>query len=105
MLEGYPLSQFPDWTRERIARSKIDHAILKRNPCTIYHVDVNSYGLFADPGKISTNDDNTEEIWNLMIHTKVRIILTYTTKICGPTEVGVDHTAASIPTFPLPYPS
>jgi hypothetical protein len=71
--KGYPQSRFPNWTRDQVARSKIAEAVIKRNPCTIYHVDVNSEGFFTDAGEISADDSNTEETWDIMIHTKVRI--------------------------------
>jgi hypothetical protein len=71
--KGYPQSLFPNWTMGQVARSKLAEAIIKKDACIIYQVDVNLDGFFANAGEIYTDGDNTEETWDHMIHAKVRI--------------------------------
>ncbi|KAG5639754.1 hypothetical protein H0H81_000034 [Sphagnurus paluster] len=70
---GYPQSRFPNWTPGQVARSKIADAIVnydQENPCIIYHVDVNTKGIFTDAAMIVAHDDQRDENWKTLITAK-----------------------------------
>ncbi|KAF9460682.1 hypothetical protein BDZ94DRAFT_1265618 [Collybia nuda] len=62
----YPPSRFPNWTESQVRRSKIADAIKKKTDSIIYHVDVDSNGLFTARDKIFAREDDIEKTWKLM---------------------------------------
>ncbi|KAF8062242.1 hypothetical protein FPV67DRAFT_1563640 [Lyophyllum atratum] len=88
---GYPQSRFPNWTPSQVERSKIADAIAnydRSNPCIIYHVDVNSQGLFTDAGEIVAEDNDKAATWDVMIHTErpknLRVRALFLENLSGP---------------------
>ncbi|KAJ7164984.1 hypothetical protein C8R46DRAFT_1097786 [Mycena filopes] len=89
--KGYPQSRFPNWTPAQVRRSRIHRAITdynKAEPSTIHHVDVDLNGFFTDSGKVVTNDNTKEELWNTLINEKrpdnIRVRALFIEHLTGP---------------------
>ena len=63
---GYPQSLFPDWTPIQLLRSKIPEAVSnydRKVPCRVYHIDINSDGLFTNGGVLDVPEEKVYETW------------------------------------------
>ncbi|KAF9559806.1 hypothetical protein CPC08DRAFT_637387 [Agrocybe pediades] len=91
--KGYPQSRFPNWTRRQVVKSKIHSAIHeynKENPCVLHRVDVDSHGLFLNPGPIVANHAELEraDTWRQLVEDKrpsgLRVRALFIENISGP---------------------
>lgn len=73
---GYPQSRFPNWTERQVKKSRIFDAIHEYDrdkTCILHRVDVDRNGFFTNPGEIAAHPGHDAEIWEELIHEKVRV--------------------------------
>ena len=63
----YPQSRFPNWTPSQVSRSKIEEALVKKRPCTIYQVDIDPEGHFSNGGEETISENNQFAFWGRLI--------------------------------------
>lgn len=67
---NYPSSRFPNWTPEQVRKAGITAAIDGDDHtgiCTIYRCDVDTDGLFKDPGSRTTEGQTEDDMWKEML--------------------------------------
>ncbi|TFK26626.1 hypothetical protein FA15DRAFT_588079 [Coprinopsis marcescibilis] len=68
--KGYPQSRFPNWTERQVRKSKIWDAIHDYKAdleCIIYRCDVDTKGIFRDPGLLEAPAGQEGHVWNTVI--------------------------------------
>ncbi|KAF8157287.1 hypothetical protein BJ912DRAFT_1035868 [Pholiota molesta] len=88
---GYPQSRFPNWTYRQVLKSKIYAAIHdydREKTCTLHRVDVDSNGLFTNPGPIVASPGQDAVIWDQLIQDKrpdgIRVRAMFIEQMSGP---------------------